>query len=77
VLWILEGNTLVQMRTYESGGHMQRITLSRGGGGLTCTSNLAHVREVGGGDIKGQGAIHRKVEILEIRPTGSSCQVSK
>jgi hypothetical protein len=77
VLWIFEGNSLVRMRTYESGGHLQRITFARAGGGLTCTSDMPLVREMGGGNIKGRGAIHSKIEILETRQTGSSCRVSK
>jgi hypothetical protein len=77
LVWVLEGNALVRMRTLQSGGHMHRISITRTGTEWRCASDLPMMREVGGGNIKDRGAIGGQVEILSIRQTGSSCRIAK
>lgn len=77
VVWVLEGNNLVRMRTLQSGAHMHKIAITRTGTGWSCTSDLPMMREVGGGNIKDRGALSAQVETLAIRQTGSSCRITK
>ena len=77
VVWVLQGNSLVRMRTLQSGAHMHKISLTRSGSGWGCASDLPFLREVGGGNIKDRGALSTEIEILDIKQTGSSCLIAK
>lgn len=77
VIWIFENDSLVQMRTVRSGGHLHKIVLSRAGTDWKCASDRALMREVGAGNIKDRGAVSPEMEILDVRHTGSSCRVTK
>jgi hypothetical protein len=78
-LWVFEGGTLTVMNTRLQGGHLLKITFSRGSGGLTCKITGGFAREDGAGAIVLGSTTHSKgsVEVLSTRQVGSSCRVSK
>lgn len=80
LLWVLDGNALVRMRTMAAGGHLHRITLTRTDKGWSCKSDAPFAREVGSSaGLKDRAAMEGggQVEMLSIRQTGSSCAVVK
>jgi hypothetical protein len=77
IVWIVQGNSLIRLRTLESGGHLFKVEFAKSAGGLTCKVDAPFAREVGGGLVKDQGALGSKIEILNIRQTGSSCKVTR
>lgn len=78
-LWVLDGDTLIRLRTFETGGNLLKITIAKTNGGLTCTAQSPILQEVGAGNPKDTAAMAGggKVEILSVKQTGSSCRVSK
>lgn len=79
-VWIISGNSIVRMRTMASGGHLTKITLTKSANGWTCRSESPILTEVGSGrNAKDTAAMPGggKVEMLNIRQTGSSCRVTK
>lgn len=80
LVWVLDGNALVRMRTMASGGHLHRIALTKTEKGWSCKSDAPFAREVGGsGRLADRAAMPGggQVEILKIVPTGSSCSIVK
>jgi hypothetical protein len=80
VIWVLDGDALLRMRTMASGGQLHRITLSRTEKGWSCTSDAPFAREVGtAGQLRDTAAMPGagRVEMLSIKPTGSSCSAIK
>ena len=78
-VWVFEGGTLTAMNTRTQGGHLMKITFSRGSGGFTCSISSGFARENGVGGITLGSTTHGKgaVEVLSVRQAGSSCRVSK
>jgi len=77
-VWILSGNSLRMLRTYEVGGKTTVITF--GAGGRSCSVRSPFARETGAGSAIRRGAIGSRggtVEILSARQTSSSCQVRR
>jgi hypothetical protein len=77
VVWMLSGNTLRMLRTYEIGGKSTTITF--GPGGRSCSVHSPFMREAGAG-----GAIRREaiagggtVDITSAKQTSSSCHVTR
>jgi hypothetical protein len=75
VVWMLSGNTLRMLRTYETGGKITTITF--GAGGRSCTVRSPFARETGAGSAIRREAIAGggTVEITSAKQTSSSCQV--
>src|SRR5262249_9768875 len=59
VVWILAGNTLRMLRTYETGGKTAVITF--GAGGSTCSIRSPFAREVGAGNDIRRGSVGGRV----------------
>jgi len=78
VVWLLSGNTLRMLRTYQTGGKTAVITF--GAGARTCSIHSPFAREVGaGGDIR-RGSIGGRVQDVAIssaREVSSHCRVSR
>lgn len=78
-VWIFEGSTLTAMNTRAQGGHILKITFSRGSGGLSCRITGGFAREDGTGGVALSSNTHGKgtVEVVSVKQAGSSCRVSK
>jgi hypothetical protein len=75
-VWILSGNTLRMLRTYEIGG--KNTTITFGPGARSCTVRSPFMRETGaGGAIRRDSVRGGTVEITSARQTSSSCQVTR
>ena len=77
-VWMLSGNTLRMLRTYEVGGKTTVITF--GAGGRSCSVRSPFMRETGTGGAIRREAIGRRggtVEITSARETSSSCQLTR
>jgi hypothetical protein len=80
LVWVMDGSALVRMRTMASGGHLQRVTLTKTQAGWSCKSDAPFAREVGGsGRLEDRAAMPGggQVEILRIAQTGSNCSVTR
>ena len=75
-VWLLSGNTLRMLRTYEVGG--KNATITFGPGARSCSIRSPFMRESGtGGAIRREGIGGRgSVEIISARQVSSSCQVT-
>ena len=75
-VWMLSGNTLRMLRTYEIGG--KNTTITFGPGGRSCTVRSPFMRETGsGGAIRRDAVRGGTVEITSAKQTSSSCQVTR
>jgi hypothetical protein len=75
-VWILSGNTLRMLRTYEIGG--KNTTITFGPGARSCTVRSPFMRESGAGSAIRRDAIRSgTVDITSARQTSSSCQVTR
>jgi hypothetical protein len=79
ILWVLDGNTLTRLRTFEVGGNLLKISFSKSASGLKCSVSAPFASEVGAGNTRDTSAMPGggKVEILNVRQTRSSCRVTK
>jgi len=77
VVWLLSGNTLTMLRTFEIGG--KNTTITFGPGAQSCTVRSPFMREVGAGSsirreaLRGGGT----TEIISAKQTSSSCRVTR
>jgi hypothetical protein len=76
-LWLLEGDTLTSLRVFETGGMIRKIKFDKSAAGLKCTASATLAREVGAGPTKDRAAVGGKVQVLNARPTSSSCRIVK
>jgi hypothetical protein len=75
-VWILSGNTLRLLRTYEIGG--KNTTITFGPAGRSCTVRSPFMRETGAGSAIRRDSIRGgTVEITSAKQTSSSCQVTR
>jgi len=76
-VWLLSGNTLRMLRTYQVGG--KTAVISFGPGARSCTIRSPFMREIGAGSAIRREAIGGggTVEITSARQTSSSCQVTR
>ena len=76
-LWLLAGDKLILLRTFEAGGFKAEITLNPDG--KTCTLRAPLAREVGAGNTRMQSAARpgSKVEVLSATQVSSNCKVSR
>jgi hypothetical protein len=73
-LWILDGDKLTLLRTFETGGLKAEITLN----GSSCSVRAPMVREEGAGNMKrSDSVVGGPVEILSATPTSTSCRISR
>jgi len=73
-LWILEGDKLTLLRTFETGGLKAEITIN----GSSCTVRAPLVREQGAGNTKrSDSVVGGSVEVLSARQTSGSCRISR
>jgi hypothetical protein len=78
-LFLLEGNTLTQLRVYEVGAQILKVTLEKSAAGLTCKASNSLAQERGAGTTRvpaneGGGS---NIEVWNVKPTSSSCRVSR
>lgn len=78
-VWILQGNTLVLLRVFETGGYTMRINLTKSANGFGCSVTSAMAREVGAGKTKLTAAISGggTAQILSSKQIGVSCRATK
>jgi hypothetical protein len=75
-VWLLEGGSLVRLRTQEEGGTKLVVNFRRDGGSLKCTINRGYAREDGVGKLVSSSSMSgTNVEMLESKPVSSSCRV--
>lgn len=73
-LWLLDGNKLTLLRTFDTGGFKAEITLN----GSTCSVRAVMAREQGAGNTRRtDSVIGGPVEVLSSTPTSSSCRISR
>jgi len=57
IVWLIQGNSLIRLRTFESGGNLFKIEFTKTPTGLTCSAEANFAREVGGGLVKVTAAL--------------------
>ena len=77
ILWILEGNTLTNLRILDVGAVSLKIAFEKVPAGLTCTSGAAIAQEIGAGATQGKPNVQGggAVQFLSGKPTTSECMV--
>jgi hypothetical protein len=77
LLWLLSGNKLILLRTFEVGGVKAEISLSADG--RSCSARAPLVREVGAGNTRMKSAARQgaKVEVLSSQQVSSNCTLSR
>jgi hypothetical protein len=78
-LWLLQGDTLIALKTVYVGGGSMRITLRKAGNSITCSVTASLMRELGKGATTLDAALAGagKAKILQATPTGSSCRTNR
>jgi len=76
-VWVLAGDKLILLRTFEAGGFKAEITLSPDG--KSCSMRAPLAREVGAGNTRMQSASRpgSQVEVLSATQASSTCKVSR
>jgi hypothetical protein len=76
-VWLLAGDKLILLRTFEAGGFKAEITM--GSDGTTCSIRAPLAREVGAGPTRMQSAARpgSQVEVLSATQVSSDCKVSR
>lgn len=73
-LWILDGDKLTLLRTFETGGIKAEITIN----GASCSVRAPLVREQGAGNIRrSDSVVGGPVEVLSAKLTSASCRISR
>ena len=77
-LFLLQGNTLTQLRVFQVGAHILKISLEKSATGLTCKASysLAQERRSGTTSVPANEGGGSNIEVWKVRPTSSSCKVS-
>ena len=76
VLYLFEDSTLKALRAMEVGGGTMTITFKKSAAGLNCTAALVMAREIGAGaTIARRGSEGGRRQILNAKPTSSTCKV--
>jgi hypothetical protein len=75
-VWLLDGETLTRLRTYEVGGRRLSITFSPDG--QKCSLEAPVMHEAGAGNTRGPSILSdENVEIVSSKQIASTCQVSR
>ena len=77
IVWLFDDGVLTMLRTYKVGGYKVSITFARRDGGLVCSMEESHAREVGAGNIRRKSAFGGDWEIISAIQTSSTCKVGK
>jgi hypothetical protein len=77
IVWLFNDGVLTLLRTYKVGGFKMSITFARHDGGLTCSIQQAHAREVGAGNIRRESAFGGSWEIISAKQISSTCRIRK
>lgn len=73
-LWLLDGNKLTLLRTFDAGGFKAEITLN----GSSCSVRAVMAREQGAGNTRrSDSVVGGAVEVLSMTPTSSSCRITR
>jgi hypothetical protein len=77
-IWIIDGDKLVVLRTFETGGFKGEIEFKGSGTEMTCAYRAPFVREEGKGNIRSEtSVVGGPVTILSATQTSSDCKVSR
>jgi hypothetical protein len=76
-LWLIDGDKLVLLRTFDTGGFKAEIEFKRTGAAMTCIYRAPFVREEGKAGIRRESVIGGPVTILSATQTSSDCKVSR
>ena len=77
-LWLIDGQKLVLLRAFESGGFKGEIEFEGSNSAMTCTYRAPFVREEGKGDIRAQeSVVGGPVTVLNATQTSSDCRVER
>ena len=74
-VWVLDKDTLTQLRVFEVGGQTASFKLVRDGKGWRCSLDAGIAKETGAGSTKTQAAFGGQVTMLSIRQKSSRCEV--
>ena len=77
-VWLLQGESLVRLRTQKEGAVMLTFAFARTDKGLSCKLTAPFAREVGVGALVSESALGTsRVEILNVKEMSSNCSVSR
>jgi hypothetical protein len=74
-LWLIDGDKLILLRAFESGGFKAEIEFKGSGAAMTCTYRAPFVREEGKSIRTGASVVGGDVTILSATQTSSDCKV--
>jgi hypothetical protein len=77
-LWLIDGDKLVLLRTFDSGGFKGEVEFKGSGSAMTCTFRAPFVREEGKQNVRmPKSVIGGPVTVLSATQTGSDCKISR
>lgn len=77
-LWLIDGDKLVLLRTFDSGGFKGEIEFKGSGSAMTCSFRAPFVREDGKQNVRmPKSVIGGPVTVLSATQTGSNCKLSR
>jgi hypothetical protein len=77
-LWLIDGDKLMLLRAFETGGFKGEIEFKGIGAAMTCVYRAPFVREEGKGNIRSkQSVVGGPVTILSATQTASDCKVTR
>jgi hypothetical protein len=76
-IWLIDGDKLVVLRTFEAGGFKGEIEFKGAGNDMTCSYRAPFVREEGKNTRMQQGVVGGPVTILSATQTSSDCKVAR
>lgn len=76
-LWLIDGDKLVLLRTFEAGGFKAEIEFKGTGNAMTCSYRAPFVREEGKNTRMQQSVVGGPVTILSATQTSSDCRISR
>jgi hypothetical protein len=75
-LWLIDGDKLVLLRTFDAGGFKAEIEFKGSGNAMTCSYRAPFVRE-DGKNIRREAVVGGQVTILSATQTSSDCKVAR
>jgi hypothetical protein len=77
-LWLIDGDKLVLLRTFDTGGFKGEVEFKGSGAAMSCTFRAPFVREEGKQNVRMQkSVVGGPVSILSATQTGSSCKMTR
>jgi hypothetical protein len=77
-LWLIDGDKLILLRTFDTGGFKGEVEFKGSGSAMTCTFRAPFLREEGKQNVRMQkSVVGGPVSVLSATQTGSGCKITR